>query len=242
MHNEYSPGASSAINEIKGISCLAELQNFEVLRTELASPFFKAKIILGYENISFNKACVELLPNTQYINILVDRQKERIIVLPVHKHAKDALQWCNIKRGEVIKRTCTARKFGEKLYDMMQWVKENKYRAIAYYQVIDGVRLLVFNLREYEMLVPDFVATKTGKVIKRSKVYLANEMENGFGMPLSEHSVANDVEINAHYTLSDKDKEVTIADVRIKGKIPTGEEIIMSQYRKEKPQEVLVGV
>ena len=180
-----------------------------------------------------------MLPDTQFVNILVDRSKKRIIILPVHKHAKDALRWCNIKKGEVIKRTCTARKFGEKLYDMMQWIKEYRYRVLAYFQEIEGVRLLVFNLIEYEMLVPDFVTTKTGKIIKRSKVYLSNDMENGFGMPFTEHAVANNVELNAHYTLSDKDKEVTITDVKIMGKVPTGEEIIMSQYRNEKPHEVL---
>jgi len=227
-------------NASKGIASLDELQSFEVLRTELASSFFKPKIILGYDNISFTKACVQLLPDTQYINILIDRSKSRIIVLPVHKHAKDALRWCNVKNGEVIKRVCTAKKFGEKLYDMMDWIKENKYRVLAYYQEIEGVRLLVFNLAEYEMIVPQYITTKTGKTMKRGKVYLASEMESGFGMSLAEHSMANDVELNAHYTLSDKDKEITIADVRIMGKIPTGEEIIMSQYRNEKPPESVV--
>jgi hypothetical protein len=92
------------------------------------------------------------------------------------------------------------------------------------------------------MVVPEFVTTKNGKVIKRGKVYLPREWENGFGMSFSEHSVANDVELNVHYTLSDKDKEVTINDMKIMGKIPTEEEIIMSQYRKEKPQEVFGDV
>jgi len=231
---------SQNYTEEKGITSLDELQSLEVLRTEFASSFYKPKVILGYDSISFNKACVKLLPDTQYVNVLIDRTKKRIIVLPVHKHAKDALKWCNIKKGDVVKRICTAKKFGEKLFEMMQWVKENKYRVLAYYQEIEGVRLLVFNLQEYEMVVPTFVTTKTGKVVKRGKVYLAGEMENGFGMTLSEHSLANEVEIDAHYTLSDKDKEVTISDVRVKGKIPTGEEIIMSQYRNEKPQEVFV--
>jgi hypothetical protein len=240
MHTNRLGEVSPDYVEDKGIASLEELQNLEVLRIEFTSSFYKPKVVFGYDSISFNKACVNLLPETQYVNILIDRTKKRIIVLPVYKHSKDALKWCNIKKGEVIKRVCTARKFGERLFEMMQWVKEYKYRVLAYYQEIDGVRLLVFNLKEYEMVVPTFVTTKTGKVIKRGKIYLADEMEAGFGMTLSEHSVANFVELNAHYTLSDKDKEVTISDVRVKGKIPTGEEIIMSQYRKEKPQEVFV--
>ena len=242
MSNENAETMLTVTSENKGISNLDELQNLEVLRTELASSLFKAKIILAYDHISFNKACVKLFPDTLYVNILIDRLKQRIIVLPVHKHAKDALRWCNIKKGEIVKRTCTAKKFGEKLYDMMQWVKENKYRVLAYYQEIEGVQLLVFNLKEYEMVVPEFITTKTGKVMKRGRVILAKDMENGFGMTLSEHSIANEVELNAHYTLSDKDKEVTITEVQIPGKIPAEEEIIMSQYRREKPQEVFASV
>lgn len=134
------------------------------------------------------------------------------------------------------RRTCTARKFGEKLYEMMEWVKENRYRILAYYQKIENVELLVFNLQECEMVVPEFVISKTGKVMKRGKVYLP--AWDGFGMPLAVHSKANEVELDAHYTLSDKDVDVTISDVKIKGKIPTDEEIIMSQYQKEKPREV----
>jgi hypothetical protein len=115
---------------------------------------------------------------------------------------------------------------------MMAWVKENRYRVLAYFQEIDGVQLLVFNLLECEMVVPEFFKTKTGKMMKRGKVYLPGDWGNGFGMPLTEHNTANTVELNAHYTLSDKD--VTISGIQFKGKTPTDEEIIMSQYRKEK--------
>lgn len=227
----------------KGIESLEELKNFEVLRTEFATSVFKPKVILSYETISFNKACLKLLPSTKYVNVLIDRHKKRIIILPVTKHAKDALQWrTNSPNGDAKRRVCTAKKFGEKLYDMMQWVKEYKYRVIAYYQEIEGVHLLVFNLCEYEMVVPEFVTTKTGKVVKRGKVFLPDSWQNGFGMPKTEHNEANVVELNAHYTLSDKDLDVTISNGRIQGKAPTDEEIIMSQYRKEKTQEVLVNV
>jgi len=224
----------------KGIKSLGELQSCEVLRQQNISTALSPKVILSYESISFNKSCVKLLPDTLYVNVLVDRTKQRIIILPVNKHAKDALAWCGVTRkGDVRKKICTARKFGEKLYSMMDWVKENKYRILAYYQEIDGVKLLVFNLGEHEIVVPDFVTTKKGKVVKRGRVYLPDQLAGGFGMPLEEHSEANDVELDARYTLSDKDVNVTITDMRIKGKVPSDEEIIMSQYRKEKEVEVV---
>ncbi len=225
----------------KGVANLNELRDLEVLRLEFTSSRLKPKVILSYETISFSKSCLDLLPDIQFINVLIDRVKKRIIILPVDKHAKDALQWCSVsKEGYVKKRLCTAKKFAEKLYDMMHWVKENKYRVLAYYQEIEGVRLLVFNLREYEMVVPEFITTKTGKIIKRGQVYLPGDWNN-FGMSLDLHSEANSVELNAHYILSDQDIDVTISDVRVKGRMPTEEEIIMSQYRREKQQGVSVN-
>jgi hypothetical protein len=65
-------------------------------------------------------------------------------------------------------------------------------------------------------------------------VYLPGEWETGFGMPYAEYGEANAVALNAHYTLSDKDIELTIEEVKVRGKTPTDEEVIMSRYRKEK--------
>ena len=237
----FRPMGELPNDKSKGIESLEELKRLEVLRTEFASSAYKPKVILSYETISFNKACVELLPGTHYVNVLIDRAKKRIIILPVNRHAKDALRWCGLTpEGKVKKRDCTARKFGAKLYEMMEWVKENKYRILAYYQEIQGVELLVFNLRECEMVVPELGTTKTGKLVKRGKAYLPGDW-NGFGMTMIQHAAANEVELDAHYSLSDKDVDVTISDVKVRGRTPTDEEIIMSQYRREKPQEVYVN-
>lgn len=76
------PTAKSPKYAFKGVANLGELDELEVLRTELASSTFKPKVILSYEKISFNKACVNLLPNTHFVNVLIDRTKKRIIIIP----------------------------------------------------------------------------------------------------------------------------------------------------------------
>ena len=222
--------------EKPAIASLDELKGLEVVRTEFTSSFFRPKVTINLSSISFNKACVQLLPGVQYVNILIDKEKRRIIVLPVHQHAKDALRWCNVRDGEIRKRDCSAKKFGEKLYDMMEWIKENRYRILAYYQEVDGVKLLVFNLMECEMIIPEYVTLPSGKVVKRGKVILPGDWE-GFGMPMSEHEKANEVEINAHYSLTEEDKEVTISEAQIEGAVPSEKEIIQSHYRDEAPAQ-----
>jgi len=229
-----------ALSQNKGISNLEELRSFEVVRTENMTAALRPKVIINYEYISFNKACVNLFPNTQYVNILIDRVKFRIIVLPAHQYAKDALRWCNVRDGEVRRRDCTAKKFGEKMYDMMQWIKENRYRVIAYYQEVDGVKLLVFNLRECEMVVPEYVTLPNGKTVKRGRVILPEDW-TGFGMAHEDHKKANDVELDAHYSLTERDREVTISEVQVTGAIPTEKEVVQSHYKEEPREDVFAN-
>ncbi|MCL2280203.1 MAG: hypothetical protein FWC20_12485, partial [Oscillospiraceae bacterium] len=59
MYNNQLGELSQNYTEEKGIISLDELQSLEVLRTEFASSFYKPKVILGYDSISFNKACVK---------------------------------------------------------------------------------------------------------------------------------------------------------------------------------------
>jgi len=216
------------------IASLDDLKGLEVVRTEYTSSVFRPKVNINLSSISFNKACVLLLPGVQYVNILIDRDKKRIIVLPVNQFAKDAIRWCNIRDGEIRRRDCSAKKFGEKMYTMMEWIKENRYRVLAYYQEVDGVKLLVFNLMECEMVVPEFITLPSGKVVKRGRVILPGEWE-GFGMPLAEHEKANEVELNAHYSLTEQDKEVTISQVQVEVAVPTDLETVQSHYHDEAP-------
>ena len=54
-------------------------------------------------------------------------------------------------------------------------------------------------------------------------------------MPLAEHEKANEVELNAHYSLTEQDKEVTISQVQVEGAVPTDLETVQSHYHDEAP-------
>jgi len=216
----------------KGLSSRKELESFEVVRSEFVSSVFKPRITLNFDNIGFNAACVKLF-DSQFVQILIDKSKRRIVLLPCSPHAKDALKWCNEKDGKRYPRYCLARIFGAKVFELMNWIKDNRYKVLAVYQEIDGIKLIVFNLDECEMVVPDFVTKDDGKKVRKAKKYLPHDWRDSFGMTFREHKNSTSVDIDTHYFVGEKDKEVTFADVNIESSMPNEEDMIMSRYRKE---------
>lgn len=66
QHKEEAAPTKVSKHREQGITSLSELQSLEVLRTEFASGTFKPKVILSYETISFNKACINLMPDATF--------------------------------------------------------------------------------------------------------------------------------------------------------------------------------
>ena len=230
-------------NEIPegGIFSLTELDNCEVVRGEFLSPTFLPKITLRYESFSFSSSCVRLFPDAQYVQILTDRNKKRIIILPSNPLVKEALKWSTLKNEKSYSRSCLARILCAKLYSLMNWIPENRYRVLAVYQEIENVRLIVFNLEECEMLVPETITTDDGKTVRKQKKILPDAWRETFGMTYKEHKDAYNVDINAHYILSDNktgmDAEVGISYGReIVGREASAVEIITRPYGGFSPE------
>jgi hypothetical protein len=150
-----------------GLQSLAELNTAEVVRSEFLSPKFKPNVTFDYDKIVFNAACVRLMEDTEYVLLLVDRARKRLIVLPDDEYTKDAIKWSKTISGKKQPRQSLCKVFGAKLFELMNWIPGNRYKVQAVYQVIDNQRLIVFNLDECEMVVPELITKPDGKTIKK---------------------------------------------------------------------------
>jgi hypothetical protein len=119
---------------------------------------------------------------------------------------------------------------------MMNWNIDNRYKIMAVYQEIEQQRLIVFNLVESEMYVPEEKENEDGTLsIKRKKVYPI-DWENTFGSPYAEHKETYAVDLDRLYFLSNNsESEKPSIDARV----PTASEIITRQYYV--PDEIKKG-
>jgi hypothetical protein len=82
---------------VGGLQSREELNDFEYIRSEFTTPVYKPKITLDYDNLTFNAACVRLLPESEYVQMLADQKKKRLLVWSCKQHDKDSVKWSIIK-------------------------------------------------------------------------------------------------------------------------------------------------
>lgn len=228
------------MNEIPvgGVQSLDELLDCEVVRSEFLSPTFQAKVTIKFTSLSFNAACVRLFPDTQFIQVLIDRSRKRIIVIPCLEYTPGRLKWSNLKNGKNQSRNCLAKITCAKLYEMMNWIPENRYKIMAVYQEIEDIRLIVFNLIECEMVVSETIVRNDGKTVKKIKVIRPLDWLETFGNPFRSYSDAYKVDLDKHYLLPDnltgEERESLLKERKpIIPHEPTPKEIMLREYGGE---------
>jgi len=215
---------------IGGLLSLEELDNFQYVRAEFTTPFFKPKVTLEYKDMRFSSSCVRLFPESEHIQLLADPIKNRLLAWPCSVHAKDSIKWSRLVTGKPTTRNIRARMLCAKIFKMMNWNMYHRYKVMAVYQEINDVKFVVFNLNECEMYVVDETPSKDGVIrLKRKKMYPV-DWENSFGTPYAEHKLTYETDINVMHllsnTLDSDDNEKSTLEPRV----PTSKEIITSQY------------
>jgi len=216
-----------------GLKSLDEINSFDVVRSEFLSPTFRPKITLNIDKLAFSSSCVRLIPDNSYVQMLFDQGKKRVVLLPCGQYDKDALKWSSSNGAKLNPKSITARLLCAKLFDFMQWEANNRYKVMAVYQVLEGRKLIVFNLLEYEMVVPEVVMDAKGNVKKKQRSYYPIDWRASFGTAFGDHRSTYEVNLDDYYLMSNKDganESETTAGEAITGQVPTASDIITRQY------------
>ena len=193
---------SEELIQEEGLQSIDELNKYQVIRSEFVSPRLRAKVTFNINSLTFSTRCIRLFEESQYVQILINSDENRMVVIPCDEHTKDSLKWCNIKSGKKKSRKIGCKLFGVKLYEMMGWNPENRYRVQAIYQELAGKQVILFNLEEFEMVVPEVVVRSDGKKVRKSKVYYPENWRDSFGMLYQEHIESCKIDILDNYMMS----------------------------------------
>lgn len=212
---------------IGGIFSLDELSDLQVIKPEFTSPTYKEKITLNYSDLTFNSACVRLFPETNYVQLLVDDKKKRMIALPCSLYDVGAVKWSNTKNEKPQSRNIKAKVACAKIFRLMEWDITYRYKVMAIYQKLDGIRFVVFNFEDCTMLVPEEVIDKDGKVRTNRHTMYPIEWEKLFGPPYGEHRKQYEVDIQTYHLLSN---QLTEEPSPVVPRVPTPQEIMTRSY------------
>jgi len=213
-----------------GLKLEKELKHFEAIRAEFTTPVFKPRMILDHDSLTFNSACVRLFPDSEYVQILAD-PKKRLLALWCDEHDKVSVKWSKIKNGRPRPRIITARILCAKIFEMMKWNIQYRYRIMAVHQELEGYRFYLFNLEECEMYVPDeeqLDDNDSGRK-KRSNVFPL-DWPKTFGTPCAELESTDDADLKSMCLLYDHESEDMTEKPETHSRAPTTRELITREY------------
>ena len=174
---------------------VADLAGYQVTRAELFSHTYEPAITIWPTRIKFNMACLRRFPGVTHIQILIHPEQRRLIIRPCLPDAPDSLRWA--KGGgekELSNRDMLCRIFAGKVFDLMKWDLEYRYKMLGKPAVYQKEMLFLFKLTDFELFMGG----------KKRRSYLPGEWRNYFGTPVESHEEQYKIDLADGYITTDR--------------------------------------
>lgn len=174
---------------------VADLAGYQVTRAELFSHTYEPAITIWPTRIKFNMACLRKFPGVTHIQILIHPEQRRLIIRPCHPDAPDSLRWA--KGGgakELSNRDMLCRIFAGKVFDLMKWDSEYRYKMLGRPAVYQEEMLFLFKLTDFELFMGG----------KKRRSYLPGEWRDYFGTPVESHEEQYKIDLADGYITTDR--------------------------------------
>ncbi len=174
---------------------LVNLAGYQVTKAELFAHTREPAITIWENRIKFNMACLRRFPGVTHIQILIHPEQKRLIIRPCNPDAPDSLRWA---RGggekEMSNRDLLCKIFAAKVFDLMGWDRQYRYKMMGNPAVCDGEMLFLFRLTDFELFTSG----------KKSKSYLPEDWRDYFGTPVEQHEESFKINLADGYITTDK--------------------------------------
>lgn len=174
---------------------VADLAGYQVTRAELFSHTYEPAITIWPNRIKFNMACLRKFPGVTHIQILIHPEQRRLIIRPCLPDAPDSLRWA--KGGgekELSNRDMLCRIFAGKVFDLMKWDLEYRYKMLGKPAIYQKEMLFLFKLTDFELFMGG----------KKRRSYLPGEWRDYFGTPVESHEEQYKIDLADGYITTDR--------------------------------------
>ncbi len=177
-----------------------DLKGFQVVRREFFAHTREPSIVFSDGKISVNTACVRRLPEVEYVQILINREKQMLAIKPCDEMDLFAFLWGNTKNGKRFPRAVSGRLFFMKVCDMMGWNPAYRYKILGRLCRANGDNLFVFDLKSSETYERSGEDANGKRKTSRVPVFPL-EWKDQFGIPFEEQHQALQVNMFDGFTL-----------------------------------------
>ena len=171
---------------------------FQVVRGEFFSHIYEPSFTLNQNKIAVNMACIRKLPDVEYVQVLVHPEEKMLIIRPCLEEEKDSFRWRSAGK-KMSPKQVTCKIFFAKIFTLMGWNLDYRYKLLGKLVRSNGELLFVFNLNNPE-IYERFYREGEKPRVSRTPVY-PDEWKNQFGVSVEEHKRSLSINTFSDYTI-----------------------------------------
>lgn len=209
MTETVAPQADSELHKIPVLKDEEELiemstdfnlEEFQVVRREFFAHIREPAVTFNNRKFYVNSACLTKFPHTDYVQALINPHTKILALRPCGENERGSFQWCSIGQGKRKPRQTTCTLFFLKMFDMMDWNPDHRYKMLGNIIRANGEYLIAFDLTSTEVYQRTYDAECAKSTASRTPVYPIG-WQNQFGMTLNEHKQSMLVNIFDGYAI-----------------------------------------
>lgn len=172
---------------------------YQVVRREFFAHINEPSVTFNNYKFYVNAACLRRFPTVDYVQVLVNQESTILAIRPCQENERDAFSWCTTGSGRRNARQITCRLFFAKVFDLMGWNPDYRYKLLGKVIHANGEYLIAFDLTATEVYQR---VMKDGQKPKTSRTPVFPEgWQNQFGLPFKEHQKSMQVDIFEGYAV-----------------------------------------
>jgi len=162
-----------------------DIDDFEIVSPEFFSQIKEPSFTVNVNKIYVNAACVRLLPDVEYVKILVNRKRKQVAFEPSDEMDIKAYRWSRTKDGKRYASQRTGDIFVMMLCEMMGWDPDYRYKIIGRLVHSKGHSLIVFDLMTYNCY-PKAASEEGGSAARKKTAFPIEKWNGRFGPTYAE--------------------------------------------------------
>lgn len=174
------------------------LDDYEIVSPEFFAQVREPAFTINVNKISANAASVRLLPEVDYVKILVNQKEKKLVLKPCDELDISGYKWARMKDGRRYASQRTGETFVLLICKLMGWNPDYRYKIMGKKNKANGEDVLVFDLTVAQI----FEKAAPGEGTKASRRSIMPAGWNGsFGPKFGENKRTLQVDTFAGYTV-----------------------------------------
>ena len=183
--------------------------DFEVVRSQFFSQSAEPVLSFGRLKMWVNSVCLKKFSETDHVQLLVNSRSKTLSLYPSREDVRDALPWCSSGGGRRKPRQLSCPIFFAKVYALMEWDPDYRYRLTGKHLRENGEELLAFDLRSAEAFLYG------GDMKRRYMPYFPADWRDRFGTPAAEHRMEPLVRVFQEYAVFELERPSVKSDAPV---------------------------